>query len=196
MGFLAAAAPIIGLVGTGVSAIGAISSGNAQAAEANYQAQIARNDETIAYQNANYATAAGETKSYNEGLQQRAKAGAIASSIAAGGIDVNSGSAAQVRESQSELGLQDVETVRQQAALNAYGYRTQATNYQAQAQLDTAQAGYDTEAGWLNATGSLLGGAAKFGGGVSGLFGDSTNDSALQGFGVISGPNNPYYTTP
>jgi hypothetical protein len=197
MGFMTSIAPLAGLVGTAVSGIGAISSGKAEAAQANYQAQVAKNDQIIAYQNANYATAAGETKSYNEGLQQRAKAGAITGGIAAGGLDVNSGSAAQIRESQEALGLQDVETVRQQAALTAYGYRTQATNFGAQAQLDTAEAKNDSESGWLNGLGSLIGGLAKYGGGLGGLFpgSDPTSSTALQQEGVISGPANPYFVT-
>lgn len=163
MGFLAAAAPFIGAIGTGISAIGAISQGQQQAKAAEYQAQVAKNNETIAYQNANYAAAAGETQSYNQGLKERAQSGAIRAAIAGAGVNVNTGSAADVQVSQAELGQQDVEQVRQNAALQAYGYKTQATGFGAQANLDTAQAGYDEEAGWLKGLGGLVTGASKFG---------------------------------
>jgi hypothetical protein len=195
----------IGLAGTAISAIGAISSGGQQAAEATYQSQVAANNAIIAGQNANYATAAGETTAYNTGLQERAKAGAIKAGIAAGGIDVNSGSAAQVRESQDVLGLTDVEQVRQNAALQAYGFRTQATSYEAQSQLEKQEAGYDTEAGWLKGIGSLIGGGAQFAGGsginsLTNLFNPtvtgSVGDANLQSWGVESGANNPYPVTP
>lgn len=198
MGFLAAAAPLIGLVGTGIGAVGAISQGNAAAASANYGAQVATNNATIATQNANYASAAGETQAYNQGLKQREIAGAVRGGIAASGIDVNSGSAAKVQESQAALGLQDVEQVRQTAALQNYGYKTQATGFAAQSQLSKAEAGFDEEAGWLKGTGALLSGTAKYGtGGITALFGDdSPTDANLQAWGVSSGPNNPYHTTP
>lgn len=191
---------VASLASAGISAIGAISQGNAMAAQSNYEAQVARNNQTIAYQNANYATAAAETKSYEEGLRQRQIAGAIAGGIAAGGVDVNSGSAARVRESADAMGTTDVATVRQQGQLTSYGYRTQASNFGAQASLDTQQAGYDQEAGWMRGLGSLVGGFSKVGtGGIESLFGSGSGvptDADLQSWGVSSGPNNPYYTTP
>jgi len=187
---MGAAAGIMGLVGTGISAIGSISQGNSQAAEANYQAQVQRNDALIATQNANYTTAAGETTAYNTGLQERAKAGAIKAALGAGGINVNSGSAADVRESQDVLGLTDVAQVRQNAALKAYGFRTQATSYQAESQLETAEAGYDTDAGWLKGLGSLLTGASKFGGG-SALFGGNAIGQGV----LVANPGSNYDDT-
>jgi hypothetical protein len=175
MGFMAALAPVIGLIGTGVSAIGAIGAGQQQRAAANYQSQVALNNQTIAYQNANYAAAAGETQSYNQGLKQRSTAGAIRATIGAGGIDVNTGSAAKVQESQQELGLQDVEQVRQNAALQTYGYRTQASNFGAQSTLDTAEGKFDAEAGWLKGIGGLVSGVSKFGPGSFPSIFDSTD---------------------
>lgn len=161
MGFLAAAAPILGAVGAGVSAIGSIAGGESQAAEARYQAQVAQNNQLIAEQNANYATAAGQQQVYNVGLQQRAKAGEITTGAAASGLDVNTGSPAQLRVSQAELGEQAEETTAQNAALTAYGYRTQATSYGAQAQLLQAEAPMDVAGGFLGATGGLLSAAGN-----------------------------------
>ena len=173
----------LGLVGAGVSAIGAISQGNAESAQASYEAQVARNNAITAGQNANYATAAGEQRAFNQALKERQQSQAVVSGLAASGIDINTGSAADVRTSQAAIGQQDVETVRQQAALTAYGYRTQATNYTAQATLDTAQAGFDTEAGWLKGLGGILTGAAKFGdfgGGGSGGGGGGGNNLSFN----------------
>lgn len=193
MGFATALAAI----GTGISAIGAISAGNAAASQAEYAAQVAKNNQTIAAQNANYAAAAGETKAYNEGLRERQAAGRIRAAIAASGIDVNSGSAAKVQESQAGLGLQDIETVRQNAALQTYGFRTQQQNFAAQSQLDSAQADYDREAGWLKGTAGLLSGTAKFGGDISGLFSSSPGmtDTDMQKYGITSGPANPFFVS-
>lgn len=160
---LGTVATVAGLAGTGISAIGAIQQGNAQAAEATYSAQVSKNNEAIAGQYAEQATQTGEAQAVAQGLRERQQQQAVTAGIAAGGIDVNTGSAAQVRESARELGETDVETVRQQAALQAYGYRTQQTSFQAQSQLQTAEAGFDTTAGWLHGVGALLSGAAYWG---------------------------------
>lgn len=168
-----------GLVGSAVSAFGAIQQGRAQAQMAEYEAQVARNNATIAGQNANYATAAGEARAYDQGLRERAQLATTTAGLAASGIDVNTGSAADVRTSQRGLAQTDVERTRQAAALQAYGYRTQQTNFQAQAQLDTAQAGYAREAGWVRGLGGLITGFTKFGGG----FGSAGNGDGTLNFG-------------
>lgn len=157
IGEIAAAAGAIGSVG---SAIGAISSGNAQAAQAAYQAQVDKNNQIIASQNAAYATQAGEAKAYDQGLKERAQQGALAAALAANGIDINSGSAEDVRQTQRQTGLLETERVRQNAALTAYGYRTQSSNFGAQAGLDAAQSKFSSEAGWLKGVGGLLSSAS------------------------------------
>lgn len=166
----------LGIIGAGVQALGAIGSGNAQAAQANYAAQVAANNQIIAQQNAAAATQAGEAQAQNQALRERSKEGAIRAAIGAAGIDVNTGSAVDVRSSQAELGQENVETVRHDAALHAYGYRTQATNFGAESELDRMQAGYDVSAGWLKGIGSLLGAAPSlpklFGSGPSSDLGD------------------------
>jgi hypothetical protein len=163
MAWLAAAAPIIGAVGAGISAIGAVRQGEAQSAEANYQAQVAQNNQVIAQQNAAYATSAGERQTYDVGLQQRARAGSIRAGIAANNLDVNTGSAAEVRASQAQMGQVAEETTKANAALTAYGYRTQGTSFGAEAQLKRAEAPQDVTAGFLSGGGLLLSGASNAG---------------------------------
>ena len=161
--FLAEAAPVLGAVGAGIGAIGAVQSGMANASAARYQAQVARNNQIVANQNASYAAAAGNVQTANVGLKERAQAGELTADLAAHGLDVNTGSAARVRASQREIGLQNEEQTAANAALSAYGYRTQATSFGAQAQLDQAQARQDVEAGFLSAGGTLLSGAGNLG---------------------------------
>jgi hypothetical protein len=183
------------LVGTGVSAIGAISSGNAAAAQANYQSQVAKNNQTIANQNAAYATEAGTVAATDKAMAERAQQGATTAALAASGFDVNSGSAADVRTSQREVGDLNVERVRQQAALTAYGYRTQATGFGATAQLEQASAGFDTTAGYLKAGGSLLSGAKDLSG-VGSLL--SGSPSVPSNYSWMTDPNSNanYYFGP
>jgi hypothetical protein len=161
MGFALAAAPILGAVGAATSAIGAIGGGESAAAQANYEAQVAANNAKIAQQNANYALAAGQTQATNVGLQQRAQGGQITSGIAANNIDVNTGSAKAVRESQAEIGTENVQQTLANAGLTAYGYRTQATSSTAESQLEAAEAPRDVLGGALTGLGTLASGASN-----------------------------------
>jgi hypothetical protein len=172
---MVAAAPLIlGGVGAGISAIGAIGSGYSNAAQANYQAQVAENNRQIALQNRNYAIQAGETATTTQGLKERSQAGATTAGLAASGLDVNTGSARAVRTSQAEIGEQNVEQTSANALLTAYGYQTQATGYEAEATLEKAAAPRDIAAGYLGGLGTLASGASTLGFKWSGLTNPTT----------------------
>jgi hypothetical protein len=163
LAFLAAAAPVLGAIGAATSAIGAISQGMSSAAEARYGAAIASNNQIIANQKAAYTSAAGETTAYDVGLRARGKAGEQTAALAAEGLDVNTGSARDVRASQAGLNESEQVTTRADAALKAYGYRSAATSFGADAQLKRAEAPLDVGAGFLKAGGTLLSGASNLG---------------------------------
>jgi hypothetical protein len=173
---------IAGGLGSATSAIGAISSANAQGAAASYSAQVAKNNAQIAAQNASYATESGQAKAQQVGLQNRQKLGATVAGEAASGVDVTTGSNEQVAQSQVELGQEDVGTTLNNAALQAYGYRSQQTSFQAQAGLDTAQAEQAPTAAALGAAGSLFQGASQFGLGYT----------RLQNVGAVGGSGSGY----
>ena len=182
MSFLSAAMPILSVAGSAFSALGSIQSGYASAAQADYEAQVAKNNAIIASQNAAYAAQAGEANAYDTGLNERAKSGAVTAGLAASGLDVNTGSAEDVRRSEAELGQTNVERVRSNASLLAYGYRTQSSNYTAQAGLKTNEASNDISSGYLKGFSSLLSAAKDLpiGGGTSGASG--IGSSATSGF--------------
>lgn len=175
MGFLAAAAPVLSLVGTGISALGAIQQGKAQQAALDYQAQVANNNAIIANQYAQAATKAGEARAYEEGLKNRQKMGSLVAGYAASGVDVNTGSPAEVRVGEAATTLTDTETIRQAAALKAYGYNVEGTGFTAQSQLDTAEASNAGSAGFLKAGGLLFSGISAVSPKFQGLF-DSANN--------------------
>lgn len=158
---LPAVAIAASVLSAGVGAYGAIESGQAQAAAANYQAQIARNNAVISQQNAAYATQAGQAQETAARLKTAAQLGAIRAVGASHGLDVNSGSELSLQTSADELGDVNALTIRNNAALQARAYRNQASGYQAQAGLETAQAGADQTAGLIGAGGSILGGASS-----------------------------------
>lgn len=159
----ATAALVAGIAGAGVSGVGAISGGVAQQNAANYQAQVATNNQTIALQNEAYAVAAGERAATDQGLKGAATGAKIKAGQAASGIDVNTGSAATVQASQRETSQLDTETVLNNALLQGYGYRAAATGYQAEAGLDTLKGQNAMVAGEIGAVGSTLSAASSIG---------------------------------
>jgi hypothetical protein len=155
--------PVIALaataIGTGISAIGAIQSSGAQAANANYAAQVARNNATVAQQKVQLAAQIGQAKAEATSLTTRASGASILAAQSASGIDVGSPSSVDVRTTHREMGRLAAQTDQYNAALRQYGYRLDASSYQGESALDTATAQQASIAGPLAAAGSLIGGA-------------------------------------
>lgn len=146
------------VAGTAISAVGAVQAGQASKSAAAYQAQVARNNATIAEQNADYALRAGAQKEQTEGMKAAAVGGRVRAAIAANGVDVNTGSASDVQEGVRDSGTLDQQTVDQDAALKAYGYRSQATSFDAQAGLSELEGENAESAGNTRGLGTLLSG--------------------------------------
>lgn len=156
----AAAVPLM-IAGAGMSAIGSIRAGQAQAASAEYNAKIAEMNSKLATQNAAWSGAEGEQQAGIAGLKAQEQAGAIKTAQAANNVDVNTGSAVGVQKSQAELAMLNEMNIRSNAARQAYGFETQAAGDTAQAALDKSQAKQDKISGYIGAAGSLLGGAGS-----------------------------------
>ena len=120
----------------------------AGAYSANSQRQAGRANAAIANQNA--ATATAEQQSSYEGgaarqvqygdklkqLQGRALAAA-----GAGGVDPTKGSPLDVMVQSEKFGQEDIQTIRQNAALTAFGFGAQAINFRNQGALDSFEGG-------------------------------------------------------
>lgn len=151
-----------------------------------YQAQVARNNAIIAEQNARYEREVGEAAAGEKLLETGTKVGAQRVGFAAGGVDVNKGSAVDVQSSTRQLGALDAATILNNAARKAYGYDVEKTGFGSEAILRTMSAGFSRraagralqlggqaaevseeaagaakEAGHLGAMASLLGGASS-----------------------------------
>lgn len=153
---MAVAIPYLAFAGAGLSAAGSIAGGIAQGKAASYQAQVARNNATIAQQNAAHAASVGAEDTEVAGLKARNRLASTRAGFAANNLDITSGSPADVIAGEQKSGALDTETVANNAALQVYGYGTQAAGYEGQAQLDQAEAGFDPIEGALKGTGSLL----------------------------------------
>ena len=178
-----------GAVGTVASTIGTISSAEAAGKTAAYSAQVAKNNATIASQNAEEATQAGNAKAEAQGLEGRQKLASIIATEAASGTDVGTGSNKEVAQSQRELNQLDTETTIQNAALQAYGYRSQATGYEATAGLEESAAQQAPFSAAFGGASTLFQGAGNFG-----LTAAKLNQVGLAGAGTSS--NSPATSNP
>ena len=144
-----------------------------QAAE--YRAQVAANNAAIAKQNqqimennARTTEAAGAAKADQEAMKARELLGRQKVAAAASGLDVNSGSALDIRAGTAGMAMLTDLNVRDDTNRRAAALRQQGANYAAQGEnfnIDaeaarTAGSAAET-GGILSAAGSLAGGASK-----------------------------------
>lgn len=148
-------------VGAAVSAYGAHEQGVAQSQAAAYQAQVARNDQMVANENAQAALQTGQQQEAAKREQTAQMIGQQRAAVAASGIDPNGGSARRVQGDTAALGALDAEQIRNNAARTAYGYQTEGVDYAAQAGLLQSESAGAAAAGNLSAFGSIVGGAAS-----------------------------------
>lgn len=151
------------MAGGAVSAYGAIQSGDAQSKAALYNRDVSLQNAKSAKDNAGLVSEAGSARVGIEGQKTRSNIGSIVANQAASGIDVNSGSAVDVRASAAELGLMDAMTIRSNAVKEAYGYQVQSVGHEAQAGLDLMESKEAKKAAKINAVGTFLGSAGNAG---------------------------------
>lgn len=168
MGFDPASLAIMGMVtgalGTGVSAFGASQAADAKAKAAAYQSQVAANNAKIAQQDATLEIQAGEAVATNIGMKTRAKVGSQKANQGASGIDVNTGSAVDVRAGTEAIGVMDEVNARAEGVKRAWAKEVEAQSATAQSQLLQSESEQDKTAGEFAVAGTLLSGASSVGG--------------------------------
>ena len=162
-GYMAAASLAMAAVGTATSAIGQAQQGTASAGMANYQAQVARNNQMVAEWNAQRALQQGQVDEQNQRFKSAALLGSQRAALASQGGDVNSGSPLDIQADTARAGEYDAQTIGNNAALKAYGYRVQAANTGAEANLDDYKAASTMAALPYGIGSSLLSGASSLG---------------------------------
>ena len=130
-----------------------------QAGTANYQAQMARNNQQVADWNAQRALQQGQVDEQNSRLKSAALLGSQRAALASQGGDVDSGSPLDIQADTARAGEYDAQTIRNNSALKAYGYRVQGANAGAEANLDDFKAGSAMSALPYGIGSSLLSGA-------------------------------------
>lgn len=150
-----------GVASGGLGAVGSLMSGDANAGAYKYKSGLALMNQRINKQNASWATEAGETNAMESGLKSRQDIAGTKVHQAGSGFDVNSGTAASVRDTQGKVAEFDENMIRYDASKTAYGYEAKASADEAESRMDLAAADNASKAGKINAFSSILGGASS-----------------------------------
>jgi hypothetical protein len=143
-----------------VGAYGALKSASAQSQAAKFNASVANQNASIQKINSQIAEQSGEAQAGIQGQKTKMAIGQTVAGEGASGVDIGGGSFANVRGSMRELGESDSNTLRSNAAREAYGYKVKSTGDTSQAELSTFEAGQASEAGGISAAGTFLGGVS------------------------------------
>lgn len=146
--------------GSEKAAAGTRFTAKAQSDAALYQAAVARNNKKLAESYSDLAIHTGEVESETQNLKTRQTLGTAKAIQAASGVDVNTGSAADVRRTIGELGELDAATIRDTAAQKAFGFTLKGTDYENEAKLAEMTAKNAITAGEYGAETELLRGKA------------------------------------
>ncbi|WKJ88752.1 hypothetical protein QZJ86_12040 [Methylomonas montana] len=165
--FVAAAAAVIG---AGLSAYSASEQASAQKKAANYQAQVEANNAKIAGYQRSAALQQGEEQAQQSMMEQSQLRAKQIASMAANGVDLNSGSATDILATTDFLGKQDVNAIQNNAARKAWGYQVESGNYDAQSNLSKWKADNTNPAkiGAITGASSLLSSASTYAGAKAG----------------------------
>ena len=179
MAYSAIAGLILAAVGAAASASSAEEQAKAQANAANYQAQVAANNQIIANETAARTLQQGQQMSQIKEMQTGQQMAAVRAAAGASGLDPNAPgtSATRVQSDVETLGSTDALTIRNNAALAAWGYQTQGSNFSAQAGLLEQQSSQALTAGNLNAFSSIINAGASVSSKWSQLYGGTTQDT-------------------
>lgn len=141
------------------STVGSYYSARSQASSLGHQANIADINARIADLGAESALEQGKQQVAERTLRAGQERGAQRTALAANGVDLSVGSAAEIQASSALMKDIDANTLRANATRNAFGYRMNASNLRSQAATSRATARGINPVG--SAAMTLLGGASN-----------------------------------
>lgn len=151
---------ILAIAGTALGAIGQIQQGNAAAEAGRYNAKVAEMNAVMSERRAKDAVERGAREEQRKRTEVAALKGKQVAAMAANGVDLGFGSPLDLIVDTAALGELDALTIRKNSANEAYDHRVQAVNGRSDATLSRMNADAAQTGGYLNAAGTLLGGAA------------------------------------
>lgn len=154
---------IASAVGTAVNALGEFQRGQAESAESDFRAQVARNNALIAEQNAQAELERGKADVRDQRRLIQQRIGSQRAQLAAQGFDVAEGSSIEILADTAVLGELDVLRIRADAENRARNLRQQAQDFRTESTLNAFAAKRAKQAGAIGAAGTLLTGAGRVG---------------------------------
>lgn len=120
------------IAGSVAAVVGAFASAQAQRDELAWQAEVAQINAAAAASSARTALQLGQRQVQAQQLRTGKVRDAQTAGFAANGVDIGFGSAARTRASTEIMGEIDANAIAADAVRQAFGYRSQGTNYRAQ----------------------------------------------------------------
>ena len=161
-----AALPAIGLAAslasTAFGVYGSIQQGKAAEQQANYQAQVSRNNAITSQRQAADAIERGKIEEDQHRKKVQQLLGSQRAGISGSGFDLGDDTSLSILGDTAAMGELDALTIRNNAAREAWGFEVQGSNYTAEAGLAKMRGQNAKTASMWQAGGDLLGGAAKF----------------------------------
>lgn len=158
---LAAVSIAATVAGAGLSYMGAQQQASATSAQMQYNAQVAKNNQTMADQAAVVAQQQGEVQQQQKANQEAVLIGQQKAGFAANGVDVGSETATNLLSDTKAAGELDQLTIANNAARETQGYKNQSINYAGQAGLDEASSQSALTGGALKGAAALVTGAGQ-----------------------------------
>ncbi len=158
---LAVASLVASAGSTVLGAIGQANRAQADAGQASYMAQVARNNQIIADRNATLALQQGQVQEDRQRLKTAQVLGSQRAALAAQGGDVNAGSDLDILGDTARAGESDAQAIHNNTMLRAYGHQLEATSAGGQANLYSANAANTMANLPFGIGSSLLGGASS-----------------------------------
>lgn len=152
-----------------LGAAGQIQQGQATAAANRYNAQVQEMNATLSERRAKDALERGKVEEQRKRQQVASLRGQQTAAMGANGVDLSFGSPLDTLVDTATLGELDSLTIRTNFAREAYDYRVDAMNKRAGASMSRASADNAITGSYLNAGGTILGGAGKAYGQYKGL---------------------------
>jgi hypothetical protein len=162
------------IAGTALAVAGTVASTYATYSQARYEAKVDEANRKQASAAASDALNRGETDVLNESRKRSQLVGAQRAAMAANGIDVSFGNAADVTADTEMFASQDAQTLRENAAREAHGYDVNAANYGAAAEASRSKATAALISGALSVGSTIAGGASRYGSMQAGRSGASS----------------------
>jgi hypothetical protein len=147
-------------------------------AAADFESRVARRNADMAEMQAKDALERGKVAEKQLRDKQKMLIGQQRAGFGASGVLVDQDTTMDVMQDSIKFGEQDALTTRRNAAMDAWGYRTQGLNYQAQADLSQMSKRNATTAGTLSFLGSAAGSVASIAGSKAGASGSSSSNSS------------------